>query len=138
MRILKTLLFSVISVFALSSLALADMPPSGTVVNLVSQLCTPTAICFNVQNDGGISVDYISYAVNTSRGRLVISINGDIYDSGLYAFPNPLAATIYDASGNSITASLVVTEVTGPCVREGKVTVCPTTVTLQSGTITFN
>jgi hypothetical protein len=53
--------------------------------------CTSTQLCFNVPNDGGVTIDYISDA--TQYGRLLISINGNLYDSGLYYGPIPIFQT---------------------------------------------
>jgi hypothetical protein len=103
-------------------------------IHLGSESCTRTQICFNVPNDAGVSVDYISDA--TQYGRLVISVDGDIYDSGLYAYPNLATFTIYDAVGNPLSGSLSITITTGTkCVQSGRVCVFPKTVVLNGGTL---
>jgi hypothetical protein len=85
-----------------------------------------------VPNDAGVSVDYISDA--TQYGRLLISINGDIYDSGIYAYPNLSALTIYNAVGRPLSGSLSISIVTGTkCVQSGRTCVFPKTVTLNGG-----
>ena len=97
-------------------------------------------------NDGGVSVDYISNAVQYRR--LVISINGDLIDSGLWTLaPAPVmplggtttyteTATIYDPIGNSVAASLNWKIVVGAkCQQSGRVCVFPRSVTLLGGTL---
>ena len=97
--------------------------------------CTRTQICFDVVNSAGWEIDYISDA--TQYGRLVISLAGDIYDSGIYAHPDLSAFTIYDAAGNPLSGSLSISIVTGSkCVQSGRVCVFPKTVTLNGGTLT--
>lgn len=102
-------------------------------VALGSEGCAATKICFNVPNDSGVSIDYISDA--TQYGRLVLSLDGDLYDSGLYANPTLVNSPLYDAAGNVIYVTLDISVVHKPCVREGRVTVCPVVVTLLGGTI---
>ena len=101
-------------------------------VILGAEACTRTQICFDVPNNAGIPVDYISDA--TQYGRLLISINGDIYDSGIYAHPNLSAFTIYNAVGKPLSGSLSISIVTGTkCVQSGRTCVFPKTVTLKGG-----
>lgn len=80
-----------------------------------------------------MSVDYISNAIQ--YGRLVVSLNGDIYDSGLWAFPTLNNSPLYDANGAVIFVTLAFSEVRKPCVRSGRATVCPVVITLTSGSI---
>lgn len=117
--------------FACSFLFLAQA--RAETITLSAEPCTATKICFNVGNDAGVSVDYISNG--TQYGRLVISIDGDIYDSGLGAYPNLANTTLYDGSGNALYISIDITVVQKPCVRSGRVTVCPKVVTLTGGTL---
>jgi hypothetical protein len=101
---------------------------------LGTETCTRTQICFNVPNSAGWTIDYISDA--TQYGRLVISVGGDIYDSGIYTYPNLAAFTIYDAAGNPLSGSISISIVTGTkCVQSGRVCVFPKTVTLNGGTL---
>jgi hypothetical protein len=118
--------------FALAFL-LAFLRAHAETITLASEPCTATRICFNVGNDSGVSVDYISNA--TQYGRLVLSLNGDIYDSGLWAYPTLNASPLYDANGNVIFVTLAFSDVRKPCVRSGRVTVCPVIITLMSGSI---
>lgn len=118
--------------FACSFLFLATA--HAETITLSSEPCTATKICFNVPNDTGVSVDYISNA--TQYGRLVVSLNGDIYDSGLWVFPTLNDSPLYNADGSKVIfVTLVFSEVRKPCVRSGRVTVCPVVITLTSGSI---
>lgn len=117
--------------FACSFLFLAQA--KAATISLGSETCTATKICFNVPNDAGVSVDYISNA--TQYGRLLVSLNGDIYDSGLWAYPTLNNSPLYDAKGAVIFVTLAFSEVHKPCVRSGRVTVCPVIITLTSGSI---
>jgi hypothetical protein len=79
--------------------------------------CTATRIAYSVQNDGvnpdgsPMVVDTIS--VSNSYGRVTASINGVLFDSGLYAFSGaPLTISnirLHDAAGNYVTFSGVYT-----------------------------
>jgi hypothetical protein len=120
------------SIFILSLSLLASTAYAET-VTLGSETCTATRICYNVPNNASLTIDYISSA--TQYGRLVISIDGDIYDSGVWAYPNLAAFTIYDALGHPLSGSISISEVTGTCHRSGRVTVCPKTVTLKGATL---
>lgn len=104
-------------------------------VTLGSERCTSTQICFNVPNNAGLTIDYISDA--SQYGRLVISIGGDIYDSGLFAYPDLSNFTIYDGSGQPLSGSISVTIIrASKCVQSGRVCVFPKTVTLNGGSVT--
>jgi hypothetical protein len=103
-------------------------------VTLGAKACTRTQICFHVPNNAGIDIDYISDA--SQYGRLLISIDGDIYDSGLYVHPKLSAFTIYNAAGKPLSGSLSIVIVRGTkCVQSGRVCVFPKTVTLKGGTL---
>lgn len=117
--------------FACSFLFLAQV--HAATISLGSEACTATKICFNVPNDAGVSVDYISNA--TQYGRLLVSLNGDLYDSGLWAYPTLNGSPLYGANGAVIYVTLAFSEVRKPCVRSGRVTVCPVVITLMSGSI---
>lgn len=105
---------------------------------LETTTCTRTNLCFNVPTDDGTVVNYISNA--TQYRRLIVDINGDMYDSGLWTMPpfNGVSqtATLYDANGKSIYVTLNWSIVTGStCMPQGHTCVFPKVVTLVSGTI---
>jgi hypothetical protein len=91
-------------------LVLVSEPKPGTKVNLKVTSCTATRIAYAVGNDGintdgtPVVIDYISAA--TSYGRVTATINGVMYDSGLYAvYPMPLNLThvdLSDSAGNHV------------------------------------
>lgn len=55
------------------------------------------------------TVDYL--ALSDTYGRVTISINGEIYDSGMYAVASPqegvVNALLYAADGSSVTVSAI-------------------------------
>jgi len=102
-------------------------------ITLSPEQCTATNICFNVPNDAGVTIDYISNA--TQYQRLLVSINGDIYDSGLWTVTSLQDMPLYDPNGAVIYVTLTFSVTTKPCIRSGRVTVCPRLVTLTGGTI---
>jgi len=114
--------------------ALSAATAHAETITLSSESCTQTKLCYNVPNTAGVTVDYISDA--TQYGRLLISIDGDLYDSGLWAYPNLADTTLYDPNGNPLQVSIGITVVQKPCVRSGRVTSCPKVVTLTGGTLT--
>jgi len=64
----------------------------------------------------------------------LISINGDIYDSGIYAHPHLSAFTIYNAVGRPLSGSLSITIWKGTkCVQSGRTWVFPKVVRLNGG-----
>ena len=124
----------------MKTLALVGMVIVGTAqaetVNLEPQACSATNICYQVQNDAGLTIDYISDAVQYRR--LIVSINGDQYDSGPYTLNGSMDQTsvpLYDPEGKVLYATLAFTVTTGPCVRSGRTTVCPRHVHLDSGSL---
>ena len=124
----------------MKSLALVGLLIAGAAqaetVNLVPQACTATNICFQVQNDAGLAIDYISDAIQYRR--LIVSINGDQYDSGLYALNGSMDQTnvpLYDPDGKVLYATLAFTVTIGTCVRSGRATVCPRHVHLDGGAL---
>lgn len=121
------------TILASLALLLVSVAAHAETITLSSEPCTATKICFNVPNDAGLTIDYISDA--TQYERLVVSIDGDIYDSGLWAVQSLADVPLYDGEGNVIYATLDISVVQKPCVRSGRVTVCPKVVTLFSGTI---
>ena len=108
-------------------------------VNIGPETCSLTRLCFNVPNDGALTIEYLSNAIQYRR--LLVQIDGDLYDSGLWALNGQLNQTnvvLYDPIGKAITVTLVMTDVSnGPCHQNGRVAVCPRLVTLQSGKITM-
>lgn len=107
---------------------------SAGTVTLGSETCTATQICFNVPDNGGVSIDYISDA--SQYGRLVISIDGDIYDSGLWAYPNLSNFTIYNGLGRPLSGSISLAITRGAkCVQSGRVCVYPKSVELLGGSL---
>ena len=118
----------------LAALLAATTAQAGT-ITLGSETCTPTNVCFQVPNDAGVTIDYISNA--TQYRRLLVSIDGELYDSGLWAVYGPETnLVLYAANGTAITVALSWTIVQNPCVRLGRGASCPRTVTLNGGTIT--
>lgn len=117
-------------------LALLASTASAETVTLGTETCTRTQVCYAVPNSGGLNIEYISDA--SQYGRLIIEINGDIYDSGLYAYPNLANFTIYDAAGKPLSGSISLSIVVGSkCIQEGHVCVYPKTVTLTGGSLTL-
>jgi hypothetical protein len=113
------------------ALLVSSAVAAGT-INLGAETCTATQVCYNVPNNGGVTIDYISDATNYAR--LVISIDGDIYDSGLWAHPNLSSFTIYDGSGRPLSGSLSITITVGTtCHQSGRVCVYPKSVKLNGG-----
>lgn len=118
------------------SLFLIGAAQASQTITLDTMPCTATNICFNVPNDSGVSVDYISDAIQYKR--LVMSVNGEIYDSGIWALNGQLNQTdvpLYAANGSVLYATLAFTVTTGKCVQQGRVCVTPRHVTLVSGTL---
>lgn len=105
---------------------------SASAITLGTVQCTKTNLCYNVPNDAGVTIDYISNA--TQYGRLLVSINGELYDSGLFTYSNVL----YAADGSSLTANLQWQVTNGPCNHSGRVTSCQKIVTLMGGTLNAN
>lgn len=75
---------------------------------LADTLCgaTPT-VCKNVANRDGPSVDLLQY--DWAHGRVLVTLGGELYDSGLYALPNGSMAfsvlTLTSANGGQILLS---------------------------------
>jgi hypothetical protein len=122
------------SVLLLVAMLLACATARAETITLGSEPCTATKICYSVPNNAGVSVEYISDA--TQYGRLLISIDGDLYDSGLWTYPNLANTTLYDPLGSPLQVSIDITVVQKPCVRSGRGTSCPKVVTLNGGTLT--
>ena len=116
---------------------LAAASQAGTTITMTNVPCTQSYICSNVPNDAGVTLNYVDDV--QAYGRVLVNMNGDVYDSGIYAIAryapvNDLA--LYDAAGKVMYATLNFVKVsTGPCARQGRVTVCPYAVTLTKGTL---
>jgi hypothetical protein len=114
---------------------LVGISQASTTITITNVPCN--YLCFNVPNDAGVTLNYVDDA--QQYGRVLVEMNGDIYDSGIWAIPryapvNDLA--LFEANGKVMYATLNFLKVsTGPCQRQGKVTVCPYKVTLQTGTL---
>jgi hypothetical protein len=84
-----------------------------TVVHLATTGCTASRIAYSVPNDGvnpdgtPLQIDYIS--ASATYGRVTASINGVLWDSGLYAvYPMPLNlinVPLHDAAGHQLSLS---------------------------------
>ena len=102
-------------------------------ITLGSDSCLASYICSNVPNDAGATVAYVDWA--HQYNRLLVSLNGVTYDSGLWMVSTPTNAALYAPDGSVIYATLEFSIVRKPCVREGRATVCPVIVTLNGGTL---
>jgi hypothetical protein len=115
-------------------LMLAAAAAQAQTITLNSSGCTSTYICFNVPNNAGLTIDYVDWAQQYKR--LLVSIGGEIYDSGLWSVQGALQnVPLYAGNGAVISVTVNFNVVTGTCVRQGRVTVCPKTVTLTDGKI---
>ena len=114
---------------------LAGVSQAGMTITMTNVPCN--YLCFNVPNDAGVTLNYVDDA--QQYGRVLVNMNLDVYDSGIYAIARYAPVhdlALYDASGKVMYATLNFVKVsTGPCQRQGKVTVCPYTVTLTTGTL---
>ena len=73
---------------AILVLSMASLTANAEDITLSAEPCTATRICYNVPNDGGLTIDYLT--ASAQYGRVIISIDGVTYDSGLYAvYPMP-------------------------------------------------
>jgi len=102
------------------------------IVLLSKTSCTATYVCFNVPNNGNISIDYL--ADNPTYQRIVVSVDGVLYDSGLYNAKSQTNVPLYGPN-DVVYATVNLSVKIGTCVRSGKATVCPRTVTLLSGSL---
>lgn len=94
-------------------LALTSFPLAPTTVHLKLTSCTATRICYSVLNDGtnanGSPLVIDSISASATYGRVTLSMNGVLWDSGLYAV-YPMSTSfadvpLYDATGHSVTLS---------------------------------
>jgi len=94
-------------------LALVSGPTSPTTVELKATSCTASRICYSVPNNGfnsdgtPVVIDYIS--ASATYGRVTASINGVLWDSGLYAvYPMLLDlknVDLHDSTGHHVILS---------------------------------
>lgn len=74
-------------------------------ITLQDTPCSSTGVCLAPAP----TVDYLT--MSDTYGRVTISINGEIYDSGVYAVSSPQegfsGAVLYAADGTSVTVSAV-------------------------------
>jgi hypothetical protein len=101
-------------------------------VILAKTPCTSSYVCSNVKNTGGLNIEYLDD--NPNYQRLVVNINGVVYDSGLYLAKVPVNVPLYGPN-DVVYATVNISVTIGPCVRSGRVTVCPKTVVLESGSL---
>jgi hypothetical protein len=120
------------------SLLLIGSAHAGTVA-LEPSPCSSTYYCQNVANSAGESIAVITYSQH--YGRLSAMIDGVLWDSGLWALLGQgttlVNVPLYNGS-EVIYMSIDFTggQITGPCAREGRVTVCPRApVYIVSGSI---
>jgi hypothetical protein len=109
---------------------------AGETINLGAEVCPGrnSPICYNVPNDAGATVAYIDWA--SQYRRLIISLNGVTYDSGLWAVNSLTNVTLYAGNGAPLyVTGLSFTFVTHRCVQEGRVCVSPMTTTLMGGAL---
>jgi hypothetical protein len=95
-------------------LALATDPTPKTTVDLKAIGCTATRICYSVHTDGvnadgtPVVIDYIS--ASASYGRVTLSLNGVLWDTGLYGvYPMPEDLTnvhLTDPAGRTMVLSI--------------------------------
>ena len=89
-------------------LVFAAAPLQGaTTVQLFDTPTTTTGVSYNVGNSGGLKIDWLSFS--NSYGRVTLSLNGVLYDSGLHAVTNPGSGfsnlKLTSASGGVVYAS---------------------------------
>jgi hypothetical protein len=116
------------------SLLLACATAQATTIHLgTDTACDSAYICTNVPNDADAHIAYIDWAAHYER--VIVSLNGVTYDSGLWAAKAPTNVAAYAPSGAVIYVTLNFETVQSPCVREGRGIVCPLDVTLVGGTL---
>jgi len=90
-------------VIALLALLCAATVDAADPIALQDTPCSSTGVCLAPAP----TVDYL--ALSDTYGRVTVSINGEIYDSGLYAIASPQEGfsntVLYAADGTSVTVS---------------------------------
>lgn len=114
-------------------LVLASATASAAEITLQQTPCTGTYFCYNVQSNTAAEIDYIDYSSHYER--LTSSLDGVLYDSGLWAVRSLVNVPLYSPEGAVIYVTVAFSEVRKPCVRSGRATICPVVVTLTGGTI---
>jgi hypothetical protein len=116
----------------------AGLAQAGTVTILPTN-CANAYYCTNVNNSANEPIEVINYS--THYGRLVVFINNVVWDSGLWALvgygTNLVNIPLYDGAAMIyVSVSFTGGEVTGPCVRQGRVCIFPhAPVSITSGAI---
>jgi hypothetical protein len=125
----------------LAALLAATTAHAGT-ITLPAQTCSGTSTAQTCSNPAP-GIEYLSQSEH--YGRLLVTMNGEMYDSGLWAvYPASVngemvtsSAVLTAADGTTLTASITWKVVTASkCIQEGRTCIFPTTVTLIGGTIT--
>jgi hypothetical protein len=132
--------------FLLALMMVSGAASAGTIMLERTGPCLYAYYCQNVNNGGGEAIPDLVYSPH--YGRLSGTINGEFWDTGIYALganlPSGLptvtltSVPLYDAAGNVIyvTVTFVGGQVTGPCHQSGRVCVFPhAPVYLTAGTI---
>lgn len=117
-------------------LLLASVVAHAETITLSQDICTGTNICYSVPNSAGAEIDYIDYSSHYKR--LTASIDGELYDSGIWSVNSLTNVPLYSPTGDVIYITVVFSTLQKPCVRSGKATICPVVITLTSGSIQRN
>lgn len=120
---------------ALLTLA-CSVAQASTTFTVGSEVCSLT-VCHSVPNSGGVTIDYIQYTPKVQS--LIVSIDGVVYDTGLYGAPNTSNLVIYASDGTFITVNLNYTINSHyNCHQNGRTQVCQTQESILDGsTITL-
>ena len=111
------------------ALLLISAPALAATTKLESTPCAPAQYCANVANSAAWDINNITWAPQYKR--LTVSVDGDLYDSGLYAVTESALTSIpiYDAEGKQLLVTLTFTSYQ-TCGRY-----CSTHYTLSGGKI---
>jgi hypothetical protein len=105
----------------------AGVAHAGT-VTIEPTRCASAFYCSNVNNSANEPIEVLNY--NQHYGRLVVFINNVVWDSGLWAllgYGTSLTNIPLSDGTDVIYVSVTFTggQVTGPCVRQGRVCIFP-------------